>query len=443
MTKRQIHLVGHVCTGPTNHHNGSWRHPESDADKVFDATRYQNLAMLYEKGLFDGLFIVDTQAISDLKENSRSLAIERGGALYMLDPMQILAIMAVATRHLGLAATMSTSFNHPYRIARTFGTLDHISKGRAGWNIVTSSMDQEARNYGMDQLLDKNLRYDQADQTVEACLQLWRSWDADALKIDRQSGIFADSTKVHYAKYAGSMVKTEGALTMPQSLQGHPVFMQAGASARGLEFASRWAELIFTHQQEKSPMQAFYADVKNRLSLRGRDPRTCAILPSVEVIVGKTLAIAEERASYLDSFALPEMGLGTISMIFCRDLSQVALDTPLADIEPGPKGPVSAGAYNNVMAIKKDGRGLTLREAAILQATTWWSPRLVGTPEMVVDELQDMFESHCCDGFIITQALSPGGIMEFVGTVVPELQRRGLYRREYTGRTFRENLRSG
>lgn len=440
MSRRQMHLLGHMCTGPTAHHNGSWRHPDSDVGDVLAPIRYQNLARIYERGLFDGVFIVDCPAITDMKTDVPSTAVEHGGQLAMLDPILVLTAMSCVTSHLGLSATLTTTFNHPYAIARVFATLDHLSHGRAGWNIVTSADDTIARNFGISEMGDKNLRYDQADQAVELCLKLWNGWDADALKIDRATGQFADPKKVHFVEYEGSMVKCHGAFTTPRSPQGHPVLMQAGASPRGRDFAARWAEVIFTHQGSKVQMQEFYSDMKRRIREAGRNPDDCVILPSIDVIVGETLSRAQQRATEIDAFASIRAGLQVIETNLCLDLSQVPLDTPLAEIRP--RKIMITGLHENVLALRKDGRGLTLGEAALLQATTWWSPRLLGTADTVVDEMQDMFESGCCDGFIIAQSLSPGGIEEFVDLAVPEMQRRGLYRKKYNGQTFRENLKN-
>jgi FMN-dependent oxidoreductase (nitrilotriacetate monooxygenase family) len=336
---------------------------------------------------------------------------------------------------------MSSTLHKPYYIARAFATLDHISKGRAGWNIVTSHMDQEAKVFGHDRLPDKHVRYDMADQTVEACIALWNSWDEGALKYDRASGQFADASKVHYVKYEGSLIRTEGALTAPRSPQTRPVFMQAGASERGLDFAARWAEAIFVHTQDKPLMQDFYTYFKKRVAAAGRDPNACKMLPSIEVIAGKTAEEAQAVADYLDGFAMPGMMVDQIGILIRRpDLGQFPLDTPFADVEPGPGGPLITGGYNNILNVRKNGRGLTIGEVGLMLATTFMSPRLVGSPETIADSLQDLFESHACDGFIITSALMPGGLIDFVDLVVPELQRRGIYRSEYTGRTFRENL---
>jgi len=441
---RQLHLVGHVCTGPTNHHFGSWRHPESDAHQVLDAERYEEIARLYEKGLFDGMFIVDTQFLTDLRKDHPSEVAHLGGQIQMLDPMLVLAIVARVTKHLGLAATISTTLNDAYRIARSLATLDHLSNGRAGWNIVTSAFDQEAQNYGYDSLPPRNERYDRADETVEACLQLWNSWKPGALRFDRQAGVFADPNQIDYIEYEGTHVRTRGCLTTPHSPQGRPVLMQAGGSERGLAFASRWADCVFTLQQEQSRMQSFYQRLKDQVASAGRSSDDCVILPAIEVIVADSETEAKEHADYLDSLATAEMGLTILAAIMNRDLSGVPLDTPLDQVDVGPKGPSGIGAYENLVGkFAKSGPMPSLEEAALLGARTWWSPRLVGSAKQVADHLQELFETKCCDGFVITQALSPGGIAKFVDLVVPELQARGIYRKEYTGKTFRENLRSG
>ncbi|MCB2062962.1 MAG: NtaA/DmoA family FMN-dependent monooxygenase [Novosphingobium sp.] len=440
-TGSKMHLLGHMCTGPTSHHLGSWRHPQSDAHLVLDAERYQNLARIYERGLFDGVFFVDFQRLNRFKEDSVGDWVHRGGGLHMLDPMQVLATMALVTRHLGLAATMSTTLNNHYHIARAFATLDHLSKGRAGWNIVTSYDKSEALNHGIGSFPDKNLRYDRADETVEACLALWNGWDEGAMTVDRQAGVFIDPSKIHYVKYEGEMVRTEGALTSPRPPQGHPVFMQAGASERGLRFAGRWAELVFTLQDDKEFMRPFYDKLKSQIVANGRDPASCKVLPAIEVVVGRTMKEAEERAAEVDQYAVPEIAIPGLSEMLSRDLRGVPMDTLLADVAVTDMGvAVPEGAFANTMNVRKDGRGLTIREAAISRVTSWGTPRIVGSPESIVDRMQDMFESKCCDGFIVTCPLSPGSLEHFVDLVVPELQRRGLYRTEYAGSTFRENL---
>ena len=441
MSDRKMHFITLMCIGPTNHHNGGWRHPDSDGHRVLNPARYEEIARISEEGLFDGLFFVDYHLIQDMVADKPSLIVRHGGQMAMLDPLQLLSAMARVTTHLGLTATISTSFYDAFHIARSLATLDHISNGRAGWNIVTTGNTAEASNHGIDLKL-RGSRYDYADDLIEACMALWKTWEPDALKFDKENGIFADNEKVHWVDYKGPSVEIHGGLTTPRPPQGHPVFMQAGSSPRGREFAARWAEAVFTVQKEKHLMQEFYADMKKRVVAAGRDPSHCAILPAVDVIVAETEEAAQKEADYLDSLASVELGLQTLTNLSGADMRSFPLDTPLADIPVDEERTVSIGLYQNVLSIRKDGRGLTLGEAALLYATTWMAPRLVGTPETIVDHMQDMFESEACDGFVIGTSSLPMGLRNFVDLIVPELQRRGIYRTEYTGSTFRENLRS-
>jgi FMN-dependent oxidoreductase (nitrilotriacetate monooxygenase family) len=442
MPDRKMHFVTLMCAGPTNHHNGGWRHPDSDGHLVLDPRRYEEIARISEDGLFDGVFLVDYQFIQDMREDRPSGIVHYGGQMAMLDPLQLLATMARATRHIGLTATLSTTFFNAYHIARAFATLDHISGGRAGWNIVTTGNPAEASNHGLGGLKERVSRYDFADEVVEACMALWNTWEPGALRFDKAGGVFADPDKVHYVSYEGSAVRTQGGLTTPQMPQGHPVLMQAGSSPRGREFAARWAEVVFTVQQEKSLMQDFYGDMKRRVAAAGRNPDHCAILPAIDVIVGETEQQAQAEADYVDSFASVALGLQTLTDLTGANLADYPLDTPLAAVPVDAERIVSVGLYQNVLKIRKDGRGLTLGEAALLYATTWMAPRIVGTAATIVDEMQDLFEAQACDGFVIGTSTSPMGLRNFVDRVVPELQRRGLYRTQYAGATFRENLRS-
>jgi FMN-dependent oxidoreductase (nitrilotriacetate monooxygenase family) len=442
VSSRKMHFITFMRAGPTNHNNGGWRHPDGDGHLVLDPGRYEKIAQISEEGLFDGIFLVDYQFMQGHVEGSENMNLKHGGSMVMLDPLQLAACMARATRHIGVTATLSTTFYNPYHIARAFASLDHISSGRAGWNIVTSGNPAEAKNFGLDGLPQRGDRYDFADQVLEAAMALWNTWDADALKFDKQSGLFADTARVHYVKYEGSLVRTEGGLTTPRPPQGHPVLMQAGSSDRGRDFAARWAEVIFTVQQKKALMHDFYADMKARVRGAGRDPAHCAILPAIDVIVGETEEQALAEADFVDSLASVELGLQTLTGLTGVNLLKIPRETPLADVRVEPERTASIGLLQNVLNIRKDGRGLTVGEAAQLYATTWMSPRLVGTPTSIVDELQDMFESEVCDGFVIATSSMPMGLTNFVKLIVPELQRRGLYRTEYRGSTFRGNLRS-
>jgi FMN-dependent oxidoreductase (nitrilotriacetate monooxygenase family) len=437
VTRRQMHLVGFVIAGPTWHHYGSWRHPESDALDALDPARYETISRVLEAGRFDGLFFVDVLTLFDSYAGGFRTNLREAGQMYMMEPTQLLATMARATSHLGLAATMSTTFYPPFHIARAFATLDHISKGRAGWNVVTSAMDREAQNYGSAKIIDPESRYDRADEVLEACFGLWDSWENGALVGDRAHNLYADPDKVHYVNYQGKWISTRGPLTTPRSPQGRPVVMQAGSSSRGRAFAARWAEIIFTLQHAKPDMQAFYRDIKTRMEANDRHPGDCAVLPAVDVVLGETESLAQEQADSINAFASPTLGLAEISNAFGIDLSGYPLDKPLEDmeLEQGCRGIL------DVMLQGTKARGLTLRDAGRAWAINQMTPQLIGTPTMVADRLQDLFEAECCDGFMICPSVSPGGYIRFVEQVVPELQRRGLFRREYGFATFRENLR--
>ncbi len=437
MTARQMHLIGYLIAGPTWHNNGGWRHPESDADKALDASRYEQIAQVLEQGKFDALFFVDVLTLFDTYQGSFAGQVAGPGQMWFLDPMLLLTAMARKTQHIGLAGTLSTAFYHPFHIARVLASLDHISGGRAAWNVVTSANSREAQNFGMDKLMDRSTRYDHADEVMEACDALWNSWDADAIIYDRKRGIYADPAKVHYADYQGKWIRTRGPLPTPRSPQGRPVIMQAGSSERGREFAARWAEVIFTLQHSKADMQAFYSDIKARMARHGRAPEECIITPAVDIVLGETESIARERSEFLNSLVSAETGVCDISNAIGVDLAGYEMDRPLEDME------TTDGARGVLDVILQGSRaaGLTLREAGYRYGVSQLTPALIGTADMVADRLQDMFESRCCDGFVICPSITPGTYMQFVKTVVPELQRRGIYRTEYPGQTLRETIR--
>jgi FMN-dependent oxidoreductase (nitrilotriacetate monooxygenase family) len=341
--------------------------------------------------------------------------------------------MAAATRHLGLGATLSTTFHHPYHLARTLASLDLLSGGRACWNVVTSSTNFEARNFGMEKLPEKDLRYDIGDEVLEACCALWNCWEADALIMEKAAGIFGDATKVHYANYEGKHVKTRGPLSLPRSPQGRPVLMQAGASPRGREFAARWAEAIFCGATGVAACVEFYTDIKSRMKAHGRAPEQCAILPAISVVLGETESIARERADYLDGLINPELEKATGSAMLGADLGKVRSAEDLATAKGGQG---HGGLEENMRRIMKQD-GVSLEEANRRSHRT-----LVGTPIMVADAMQEIFNANGCDGFVLQGNVSPGMFEEFGRMVVPELQNRGILRTAYVGSTMRENLLS-
>ncbi|QCI67632.1 LLM class flavin-dependent oxidoreductase [Phreatobacter stygius] len=435
MQRRQMHLIAYLKTGPTAMHVGGWRHPESTLNDILDPSRYEHIARVLEAARFDGCFFADLFGLYDIHGGSFDAYVRRGGQISFLDPTVVLPVMAAATRHLGLGATLSSSFHTPYHLARWLGSLDVMSKGRVAWNVVTSATDLEARNAGMDELPPRDERYDRADEALEACFALWNSWDADAFVLDKQAGVLADPAKVHYANYQGRWVKTRGPLSIPRSPQGRPVIMQAGSSDRGREFAARWAEVIFTIQRGRDEMREFYQDVKSRMEKRGRPPSECAILPAVSVVLGETESIARERADYLNSLIDPELSVAASSSGLGADLTKLKSDVSLAGLQgnQGMKG------TEDILRQTMKADGLTLAQAAVKRGT---GRELVGTATTVADWLEETFETGFCDGFVLAPTMFPGMFEQFCRSVVPELQKRGLFRTEYAGRTLRENLQN-
>ena len=430
-----MHLVAYLKTGPTALHVGGWRHPESTLDDILEPERYQHIARVLEAAKFDGCFFADLFGLYDVHQGSYDAYVRRGGQISFLDPTVVLPVMAAVTTRLGLGATLSTTFHTAYHLARWLGSLDAMSGGRVAWNVVTSATDLEAQNAGMDELPPREQRYDRADEVLEACFALWNSWDADAFVRDKKAGVLADPAKVHYANYQGSWIKSRGPLSIPRSRQGHPVIMQAGASDRGREFAARWAEVIFTIQRGEPEMRAFYDDITQRLAERGRAAHECAILPAISVVLGETDSIAQERADYLNSLIDPELSVATTSSNLGADMSKVAAGAKLSELQ-GNQG--MKGSEQFLHATMK-AEGLTLQQAAARRNE---GREMVGTPEAIADRLQAMFEAGLCDGFVLTPTMFPGMFEQFCRGVVPELQRRGLFRTEYTGRTLREHIRS-
>jgi FMN-dependent oxidoreductase (nitrilotriacetate monooxygenase family) len=431
MANRKMRLMAYLKTGATSVHVGGWRHPQSDLADIFRPSRYEHIARVLENAFFDGCFYADTLGIPDIYNGSFDAYIRHGGQLSYMDPLTVLPVMAAATKHLGLGATISTTFYHPYYLARTLASLDLLSNGRACWNIVTSSTDFEARNFGLEGLPDKADRYARADEVLQACSALWNCWQPDALIMDKVTGRFADPEKVRYANFEGKFVRTKGPLTMPYSPQGKPVLMQAGSSPQGREFAAKWAEAIFCAASGLPSCVAFYADIKGRMKNHGRTPDQCAILPAISVVLGETEAIARERAEYLNSLADPDLSRAYGSAMLGADLAKVKTVEELS-AKKGNQG--HGGLEDNMKQIMKD-EGVTLEEA------NRRSHRLiVGTPSMVADYMQEIFDAHGCDGFVLQGNITPGMFEDFGRMVVPELQSRGLLRTEYAGKTMRENL---
>lgn len=437
MTK-QMHLAGFLIASQLTHSHAQWRHPRNE-NGFLSAEFYQDIARTLERGKFDYVFFADVLTVQSRYGRGIEESLSRGTqSVASIDPAYAVAVMSAVTQHLGLGITRSTTYFAPYDIARTFATLDHLTKGRIAWNVVTSHAKGEAQNFGYEEHIDHEERYERAEEYLELAYKLWSSWDDDALVVDKASGLFADPNKVRHIDHAGRWFKSRGPLTVPRGPQDRPVIMQAGSSSRGKEFAARWAEVIFEIDPTPEGRKAYYDDLKGRMQKYGRQPDELKIFPSVIPFVGETESIAREKQAYHNELCDPISGLICLSSHFDHDFSIYPLDEPVQNLKvPGVQGLFDV-AYRLSQKFK-----LTLRDIGRLYAEGVLLPQIVGTPSQIADQLEAWFNNGEGDGFIISPAYLPGAFEEFVSMVVPELQRRGLHRKEYTAKTLRGHLGLG
>jgi FMN-dependent oxidoreductase (nitrilotriacetate monooxygenase family) len=430
-------LVAFMQAANTSVYAGSWRHPATEHGFLSQGY-YQKLARTLEEGCFDLMFFDDRLAMPGIYGGSVADAVRLGARPVKLDLSIVLGVCAAATRSIGLGATYSTTYFAPFHVARTFATLDHLSGGRAAWNVVTSVNDAEAQNFGVEYHLDHDARYDRADEFLEATTGLWDSWDDDALVLDRTTPVFADPEKVHELNYKGDWFQVRGPLTVPRSPQGRPVLLQAGSSGRGREFAARWAELIFTGDPNIDGARKHYADQKERIGASGREPATVKMLPMAYTVVGESRAQAEEREQvFLNDLVDPTASLALLSELMNYDFSSIPLDAPITDELIASVSGIR-GLVQNLR--EHIGGTVTLADLAGHRATLLQGPRFVGTGEEVADQMEEWFHSGACDGFVIAATHVPGAYEDVVRLVVPELQRREVFRERYTGSTLRDHL---
>ena len=435
--KRQMALVGFMQAGNVTVYAGSWRHPATEHG-FLDPGFYQKLGRTLEEGCFDLMFFDDRLAMPGIYRGSVDDAVRLGARPVKLDLSIVLGLVAGATQRIGLGATYSTTYYSPFHVARTFATLDHLSGGRAAWNVVTSINDSEAQNFGLKMHLDHDARYDRADEFLEATTGLWDTWDDDALVLDRASGTFADPAKVRELNYDGEHFQVRGPLTVPRSPQGRPVLMQAGSSGRGRDFAARWAELIFTGDPTIDVARSHYKDQKDRIAEGGRDPLSVKMCPMTYTVVGESQAHAEDREQvFLNELVDPTASLTLLSELMNYDFSGMELDAPITDELIDSVSGVRGLVHNMRQAI---GDTVTLADLAGHRATLLQGPRFVGTAPSVADQMEEWFESDACDGFTLAATHVPGAYEDMVRLVVPELQRRGVFRDAYAGSTLREHL---
>jgi FMN-dependent oxidoreductase (nitrilotriacetate monooxygenase family) len=434
---RQMSLVGFMQAANTSVYAGSWRHPATE-HAFLTASYYEKLGRTLEDGCFDLMFFDDRLAMPGIYAGSVAEAVRLGARPVKLDLSIVLGVVAGATRSIGLGATYSTTYYSPFHVARTFATLDHLSGGRAAWNVVTSVNDGEAQNYGVEHHLDHDARYDRADEFLEATTGLWDSWEDDALVLDRAAGVFADPVKVHELNHDGEWFRVRGPLTVPRSPQGRPVLLQAGSSGRGRDFAARWAELIFTGDPNIDVARSHYKDQKERIAECGRDPAQVKMLPMAYTVIGESRAHAEEREQlFLNELVDPQASLALLSELMNYDFSGLALDAPITDELIASVSGIRGLVQNLRQHI---GDTVTLGDLASHRATLLQGPRFVGTGPDVADQMEEWFDGDACDGFVVAATHVPGAYEDVVRLVVPELQRRGVFRDRYTGSTLRDHL---
>ncbi len=428
---RQLHL--NLFIQSRGHHEASWRHPASSPRALSDIAFYREVAQRAEAGLFDSIFLADQLALADTVAHAAST---------WLEPITALGALAASTNRIGLIATASTTYSEPFNLARQFASLDHISGGRVGWNIVTSWLAAAARNYGGAGQVSHADRYARGEEFVAVVKALWDSWADDAVLDDRAGGRYAHAERIRPIDHAGEHYRVAGPLNMPRGPQGRPVFVQAGSSDTGRRFAARHAEAVFTAQMEKNTAQEFYADLKALVVAEGRAPGQALILPGLSPVIGATEAEARRLARELADLADPEVGRKRLSGRFGgHDFSHLALDKPLAPEDFPDPGTVEAARSRTEVIVGLVRREKpTLRQLLAYLAGARGHYTTAGTPEQIADLIEDWFGDGAADGFNVMPPLLPSMLDVFIAEVIPLLQKRGLFRTAYEGRTLREHF---
>src|SRR5579859_6105730 len=417
---------------PVGIHTGWWRYPGAYPDANFNLQHLIGFAQKLEAGRFDAWFMADHLGVL----NMPMAALKRSATVTSFDPLTLLPALAMKTEHLGLIATASTTFEPAYMIARRFASLDHISGGRAGWNIVTTSNPDAALNFGLTEHMEHGERYRRAREFYDVVTGLWDSWADDAFVRNVEDGVFFDPAKLHVLDHKGKYLSVRGPLNIARPIQGWPVIVQAGASESGRQLAAETAEAVFTAQSDLAVGRKFYADVKGRMQKLGRARDDMKILPGCFVVVGDTVEEAKAKRQKLDSLVNYANAIASLSIALGHDASKFDPDKPLPDNIP--ESNASKSGRERAIALGRR-ENLTVRQLA--QRLGGYSGlAMVGTPQTIADEMEEWLATEGSDGFTIMFPYLPGGLEDFCDRVVPELQRRGLFRREYGGTTLRENL---
>ncbi|NGM20018.1 LLM class flavin-dependent oxidoreductase [Roseomonas stagni] len=434
--KKQLKL-GAFLSVPGNHLAG-WRHPDAVPDYDMDFSLYMRLAQTAERALYDTIFFQDTVAVAGSDAlKAGDLTRTRLSRIVKLEPTATLAALAVGTKNIGLIATATTTFNEPYNIARRFSTIDHISGGRCGWNLVTSQIEDEAGNFNLDTHVDHALRYERAIEFYEVVAGLWDSWEHDAFLRDKESGVWFDREKMHFLDHHGKYFHVRGPLNSPRTPQGRPVVAQAGSSEPGRELAARTADIVFTAQTELEAARAFFADVKGRTARYGRTPDDIKIMPGITPVIGRTMEEAQEKYDALQALLPDDVALAALAR-FTRgiDIFSYDLNGPMPEL---PEANSAKSRQKLIMDMAKK-HNMTLRQVARSVSAAQGHRVLVGTVGYIADQMQEWLEADACDGFNVICNYYPGPFDDFANQVIPELQRRGIFRTAYEGPTLRDNL---
>jgi len=416
---------------PTTIHTGAWRYPGAYPDANFNLAHLKRFAQTLERGRFDLFFMADHLGVLNMPLD----ALKRSHTVTSFEPFTLLAALAGATERLGLVATASTTFEEPFHIARRFASLDHISGGRAGWNVVTTSNPDSALNFGLDEHVEHGERYRRAREFFDVVTGLWDSFADDAFIRDVESGVYFDPAKLHALNHKGAHFSVRGPLNIARPIQGWPVIVQAGASEAGRQLAAETAEVVFTAQSNLADGQRFYADVKGRMDKVGRARGHLKILPAAFVVVGDTLEEAQAKRAKLDSLVHYDSAIASLSVALGHDASGFDPDSPLPEL---PESNASKSGQERVVKLARREK-LTVRQLA-QRLGGYAGLAFVGAPAAIADQMEEWLLAEACDGFNVMFPYLPGGLDDFVDKVVPELQRRGIFRLEYEGATLRENL---
>ncbi len=429
MSHRPLHLGAFMR--PVSIHTGAWRYPGAYPDANFNFNHLKRFVQTLERGRFDAFFMADHLAVL----NMPVAALKRSHTVTSFEPFTLLSALAAVTEHIGLVATASTTFDAPYHVARRFASLDHLSGGRAGWNIVTTANPDAALNFGYTDEIDHDERYRRAREFAAVVTGLWDSFADDAFVRDAETGLYFDPERMHVLDHQGAFLKVRGPLNIARPVQGWPVIVQAGASEAGMRLAAETADLVFAAPADLAAGQRFYAELKGQAAGFGRDPAHLKVLPAAFVVIGDSVADAQAKRAHLDSLVHSDSGIASLNSALGYDVSGFDLDGPLPEI---PQTNASRSARARMVELARRD-GLSIRQLA-QRAGSYSGLAFVGTPASIADEMEAWLDANGSDGFNVMFSWVPGGLDDFVDRLVPELQRRGRFRREYQGRTLRENL---